>query len=190
MTNRTPVDPKIAKLVATIEVPAITEFRVKDFYGQGRDRNVITLSLGGRADRNEVSSVTLVDGVQIGGYNGIFGGWYAGSPFKDGVVETDTPAATLYVYEILVPSIPLFRTFGGEYGTVRLGHLWEVVKLQPRGEAGALLTQDAWKNIIIESEGAVVSASWVPRDGGWQFDAFNIWRVDEGPVNGVRIITR
>ncbi len=159
-TEQEPVPEKLLKLVRTVPVPAIAEFRAADKFRPGE----------------------TVDGVKISRS--------MGDNFRTHFlpkIERSVLTIEIKVSKLLEGSLDadILAGIDREKRVITLGQLWEILKLQGGGQKGALLT-NGWANIfyILDIHGNLwaVSALWY--GDGWALYADSVgspreWDADD-----------
>lgn len=100
-----------------------------------------------------------------------------------GIVEEHVPACTLQKHRLIKSSLdkPILDELG-DCAKTKLSHLWELLKKQPEGERGALLTDgraNIWYIEDVKGDGWAVDARWLA-GRGWCVGAYsmslpNVW---------------
>lgn len=130
----------------------------------------ISLPAIARFDGSTLQTGT-VDGVKI----------WVSEKFEEifgGKVENNLPATKLVAHELTQSSrnLAIITAIGGDDAAeVSLGHLWELIKRQPRGENGALIA-NSWANVfyVRDSENNLWAVCVCWRDGEWRFYASSL----------------
>lgn len=145
-----PSAPKLLSPFTYVKVPSVTRFAAADHFKHGE----------------------VVEGVQC----------YLGDNFREHFgtkVEENVDGCDIRVHTLLQDSrdLPIRAEIGEEREETKLAHLWSMLKLQSKGEQGALLT-NGYANIfyIRDTENVLwaVNASWY--GGGWCLDASSVER--------------
>ncbi len=127
-----------------------------------------------------------VDGVKI----------WVSEKFKKifgGKVERNLPATKLVAHELTQNSRDpgIITALGGDVpAETFLGYIWELVKLQPRGETGALLT-NGYANIfyVRDTEGVLWALDVYWSGDGWYFSAYSLESQRDWPA-GNQVFSR
>jgi len=135
-------------------------------------RQVVTVPVDG------VKKFVVTDHFKVGTVNSVRIAWL-GDNFEQvmlGKVEENIPAATLTAHALTKASLdaPIMVELSNRAETF-LAHLWELLRKQPKGESGALLTNSCANIFYVrETDGnlCVVSADW--GSGGWHVGARSV----------------
>jgi hypothetical protein len=138
---------KLLEVISSINVTAVTKFVARDHFKVGNS-----------------------DGVKFS---------YIGENFQKKFlpkIEENIAAAIIRVYKLLVGLLdPEIMTALGPNRQISLAHLWEMLKLQPNGEVGALLTDGNWNIFYIPDIDGNLWAVYVRWYGaGWIVRAYSV----------------
>ena len=142
--------PPLLELVTTIPVPAVIRFAAADHFQHGEE----------------------VKGVKC----------YLWSNFLErfgNKVEENVDRCIIHVHKLLKNSrdLGIRAAIGEEYEETKLAHLWHLLSLQPKGEAGTLLV-NGWANIfyIRDAEDFLwaVGAHWLASSREWNLRASSV----------------
>lgn len=148
------IRPKILKLITNVTLPAIEMFSALDHFQVGE-----------------------VDGVKIG---------WIGDNFQNafltgnGKVETEVAEATLRIHQLSKGSVDdsIIAELGGEgVAETTLAQIWEMLKVQGRGQKGNLLVNDCANIFYVRDARGdpwKVDCYWYSDDGDWYVEAFPV----------------
>jgi hypothetical protein len=141
--------PALLALLGSVDVGAVPEFVARDKF----------------------TTKDTPDGVQLYWMNETFQHNFLGK------VETDVPECTFQKSRLTKGSLdkPILKELG-DRATISLAHLWELLKKQPKGEKGSLLTNGYANICYVEDERGTlwaVDADWYS-GRGWYVDASSV----------------